>query len=276
MRVNPTQPAKAYGLKMGGRPVQFGIDEEALEGLGAKLGAVREHVECRGIHTYVGSQCFDPAGVVDTVHSALAIARRLGRDAGLQELRINLGGGFGVAHGAEHRELDVDAMADRVVPLLGDYCASWGGRCTFILELGRYLTAAAGIYVTRVIDAKCSRGKRFVTCDGGLNHHLGAAGTFGAAVRTNYPLLHLSRPDAAAVVCSIAGPSCNPTDLLGVDASLPQLAAGDLLGVTMSGSYGLTASPLLFLGRDTPAELVRSGSAISLGRRRFRAAEFNL
>jgi hypothetical protein len=43
----------------------------------------------------------------------------------------------------------------------------------------------------------------------------------------------------------------------------------------MSGSYGLTASPLLFLGHDTPAEWVLDGGELLLGRRRHDLSEFN-
>ena len=75
--------------------------------------------------------------------------------------------------------------------------------------------------------------------------------------------------------CSIAGPSCNPTDLLGVDAEIPEPAIGDLIAVLKSGSYGLTASPLLFLGRATPAEIVRQNGEIKLGRPARTIVDFN-
>jgi len=114
-----------------------------------------------------------------------------------------------------------------------------------------------------------------VTCDGGLHHHLTAAGTFGAALRSNFGLRNLTSPDRAPIVCSIAGPSCNPTDLLAVDARVAELLEGDLVGVMMSGSYGLTASPVLFLGRPTAIELVKERNQISVARRRFDVTEFN-
>lgn len=162
-----------------------------------------------------------------------------------------------------------------LVPFLRAYRETADTECEFIFELGRYLTAEAGIYVTRVISSKMSRGKAFFACDGGLHHHLAAAVTFGAALRTNFELCNLTRPGETAAVCNIAGPSCNPTDLLGVEITLPRLSEGDLIGVLRSGSYGFTASPLLFLGRPTPAELVRRRGEIVLGRRSRVMSEFN-
>jgi diaminopimelate decarboxylase len=95
------------------------------------------------------------------------------------------------------------------------------------------------------------------------------------AFRSNYLVQNLSRPDAPEVQCNLAGPSCNPTDLLGVDVKLPRPEHGDLIGVLKSGSYGLTASPLLFLGRQTPAELVRHKGKVILGRASRTITDFN-
>ena len=57
--------------------------------------------------------------------------------------------------------------------------------------------------------------------------------------------------------------------------ALEMFRSGDLIGVAMSGSYGLTASPMLFLGRRTPVELVRSGGAVSVGRQAHAIGHFN-
>jgi diaminopimelate decarboxylase len=274
LRINPTLPARAYGLKMGGRSVQFGIDEELLPEAETRILAQQKHLDFRGIHAYVGSQCFDPSAITETTRNALRIAAEIEQRSGLRSVKINLGGGFGVAHSEEHRELELGGLAEDLVPVLVAHQAAVPD-CELILELGRYLTAEAGLYVCRVVSGKHSRGKHFFTCDGGLNQHMAAAGTFGAALRSNFPLRNLTRPRAAPVVCQIAGPSCNPTDLLGIDARVAEPQEGDLLGVAMSGSYGLTASPLLFLGRPSPVELVRCDGTITVGRKSHPVTDFN-
>jgi diaminopimelate decarboxylase len=274
LRVNPAQVHRAYGLKMGGRALQFGIDES---GLAAAEQRVLEHgpdLICRGLHTYVGSQCFDGAGTIEATATALRLAEGFEARTGWSCRKLNLGGGFGVAQSGERRELALDSMADGLRGLLRPFLESRPA-CQAFFELGRYVTAEAGIYVTRVIDAKSSRGTEFIVCDGGLNHQLAAAGTFGAALRGNFPVLNLSRPHAPSATCNIAGPSCNPTDLLGVQVSMPRAQPGDLIGVAMSGSYGLTASPLLFLGHDTPVELVLDRGSVVVGRSRHALEDFN-
>jgi diaminopimelate decarboxylase len=275
LRVNPLMPNKAYGLKMGGRPVQFGIDEEDLIHAETCVLTRQEQLDFVGIHVYAGSQCFEASGVIEGTRNTLRIARELESRSGLRCRKINLGGGFGVSHTAGGREMDIHELSAELVPMLRAFKEDSAFECEMFFELGRHLTADAGIYVTRVVSSKSSRGKAFFACDGGLHHHLAAAGTFGAAMRVNFELCNLTRPEGDATVCNIAGPSCNPTDLLGVEATLPHPNVGDLIGVLRSGSYGFTASPLLFLGRPTPTELVKRNGEVIVGRRSREMKDFN-
>jgi diaminopimelate decarboxylase len=275
LRVNPLFLNRSFGLKMGGRAVQFGIDEDALD---AAFEALRRHADTlafQGMHVYAGSQCFEPDGVVEGVNNTFRLVQEAESRSGLHCRVINVGGGFGVSHAEGFRELDVERAVQGLVPALRELHAQSAPPREIVFELGRWLTADAGIYVARVIDAKQSRGKQFYVLDGGLHHHLAAAGTFGAAFRINYPVRNLSRPDATPISCNLAGPSCNPTDLLGIDVELATPEPGDLIGILKSGSYSFTASPLLFLGRPTPAEIVHEGGRMILGRRRRTILDFN-
>ena len=69
LRINPVLLNRAFGMKMGGRPMQFGIDEEELASACSVLRSAMPHVEFRGIHVYAGSQCFEPAGIIDGVET---------------------------------------------------------------------------------------------------------------------------------------------------------------------------------------------------------------
>ncbi|HKQ25263.1 MAG TPA: pyridoxal-dependent decarboxylase, exosortase A system-associated [Burkholderiales bacterium] len=275
IRVNPVLLNRAFGLKMGGKAVQFGIDEEDLSEIVQTIVSHPAELAFQGIHIYAGSQCFDAAGVVEGVADTLRIVREIESNTPLTCRAINLGGGFGVSHVDRNRELDLVALASELRPVLHAFIESSPVQRKIVFELGRYLTANAGIYVSRVISSKSSRGKEFFVVDGGLHHHLAAAGTFGTALRSNFILRNLTRPGAETVRCQVAGPSCNPTDLLGIDVELPRPEHGDLIGVLKSGSYGMSASPLLFLGRQTPAELVRHNNSVILGRRPHLMTDFN-
>src|SRR3546814_4264480 len=63
----------------------------------------------------------------------------------------------------------------------------------FAMELGRWLVAEAGVYLTRIVDRKQSHGETFLVTDGGLHHQLAASGNFGTVIRRNYPIALANR-----------------------------------------------------------------------------------
>ena len=46
-----------------------------------------------------------------------------------------------------------------------------------MIELGRYIVGECGVYVTRVVDRKVSRGRTYLVVDGGMHHQLAASET---------------------------------------------------------------------------------------------------
>ena len=140
-------------------------------------------------------------------------------------------------------------MADAIRPELPE--------ARVVVELGRYIVGECGIYVTRIVDRKESRGKTFLVVDGGLHHQLAASGNFGQVIRRNYPVTignRLDEPPAETV--SIVGCLCTPLDLLADNVALPQAEIGDLVVVYQAGAYGLSASPTAFLGHPEPFEVL--------------------
>ena len=128
-----------------------------------------------------------------------------------------------------------------------------------VVELGRFLVGEAGVYVTRVVDVKESRGRSYAVVDGGMHHQLAASGNFGQVIRRNYPLVIGSRADPAPTeteTVSVVGCLCTPLDLLGDKVELPTADIGYLIVVFQAGAYGLTASPTAFLGHPAPREVL--------------------
>jgi diaminopimelate decarboxylase len=130
-------------------------------------------------------------------------------------------------------------------------------QASLVIELGRYLVAEAGVYVTRIVDRKLSRGHVYLVTDGGLNHHLSASGNFGQVVRKNYPVAIGNRMASEATeLASVVGPLCTPLDLLADRMSLPVAQENDLVVVFQSGAYGASASPQAFLGHAPCLEVL--------------------
>ena len=126
-----------------------------------------------------------------------------------------------------------------------------------IVELGRYIVGEAGIYVSRIIDRKKSRGLTYLVTDGGLHHQLAASGNFGQVIRRNYPVAIGNRMnDSIRETVNVVGCLCTPLDLLADKVELPEAGIGDLVVVFQSGAYGRTASPTAFLGHPEPLEVL--------------------
>lgn len=261
IRVNPLFHLKEFAVKMGGKASQFGIDEEDLP---AALDFIKAHPKSfvfQGIHIYAGTQCLSEEALAQNLVNTLAIAARVTIDYGMECRTINIGGGFGVSYYEQHPGLDLLKLAALFAAEFDRYRTTTRTKPRFLLELGRFLVAEAGIYVTRVVSEKLSRGEQYYVLDGGMNHHLAASGNLGMTIRKNYMVRNLSRPDAPKQVCTLVGPLCTPLDLMGKGVFVETPVVGDLIGFLNSGSYGYSASPLLFLGHEAPYELILSNAS---------------
>jgi diaminopimelate decarboxylase len=260
VRVNPDLELRGSGMKMGGRASPFGVDADRAATLAKRV--IAAGAAWRGWHIFAGSQALDPRAIIETQAATLALAARLSDDAGATPPLVNLGGGFGIPYFPGEQPLDIEAIGDALGNAFekrpDSLCDS-----TFALELGRWLVGEAGVYLTRVIDRKQSRGETFIVTDGGLNHQLAATGNLGTVVRRNYPIaVAAAGPERPREVVTVVGPLCTPLDRLADQVELPEAHPGDIIAVCCAGAYGLSASPQAFLGHSAPIEaLVHSGQS---------------
>ncbi|MFN3518929.1 MAG: pyridoxal-dependent decarboxylase, exosortase A system-associated [Sphingomonas sp.] len=251
VRVNPDMELKGSGMKMGGRPSPFGVDAERAAALVQAI--VAGGGDWRGFHIFAGSQALDSQALIETQAATLALAERLSDEAGHMPPLVNLGGGFGIPHFAGDTPIDLAAIG----AALGAALSRTRLSSTFAIELGRWLVGESGVYLTRVIDRKESRGETFLVVDGGLHHQLAASGNFGTVVRRNYPVAVTHRmAEAGDEEVSVVGCLCTPLDRLADKVALPRADVGDTIAIFIAGAYGATASPGLFLGHPPAVECV--------------------
>ena len=254
VRVNPDFELKGSGMKMGGGPKQFGIDTEQLPELLAEIG--RLGLAFEGFHLFAGSQNLRPESICEAQLKSYELALRLAEMAPLPVKFLNLGGGFGIPYFPGEQVLDLAPISANLHALVAR-AATELPHCEMVIELGRYLVGEAGVYVSRVVDKKTSRGQVYLVTDGGLHHHLAASGNFGQVVRKNYPATIVSRSGSAATEqASVVGPLCTPLDLLADRMDLPVAEIGDLAVIFQSGAYGRSASPEGFLGHPACVEVL--------------------
>ena len=254
VRVNPDLELRGSWMKMGGRASPFGVDAERVPALVRAI--VAGGGDWRGFHIFAGSQALDAGALIETQAATLALAARLAEEAGMAPPLVNLGGGFGIPHFAGDRPLDIELIGDALATAL-DRRAAVLSDSRFAIELGRWLVGEAGVYLTRVVDRKQSRGDTFLVTDGGLHHQLAASGNFGTVVRRNYPIAAATRMgEPGTEEVSVVGCLCTPLDRLGDHVLLPEVEEGGIIAVFIAGAYGLTASPSAFLGHSAPNELL--------------------
>jgi diaminopimelate decarboxylase len=265
LRINPTAQLMGSGMRMGGTVGQFGIDQAELEAAVLKTLSHSELI-LRGIHVYTATQVFEVEPLLEHCRNILEIALEAADYAGQPLQMVDFGGGFGVPYFEKMVEFDLNGFGEGFRELLSSYRPDPRlSGCRFIFELGRYLVADAGVYVTRVVDVKQMRGKTFAVTDGGMNHHLTATGNMGQVFRKSYPLLNLTRMSGVPEEgVAVAGPCCTPLDLFGSNIPLAEPEVGDLIGVFYSGAYGFSASNLGFLSHPAPAEVLLWGGEAHL------------
>ena len=258
LRINPETQLMGSQMRMGGTVGQFGMVQADLAEAVEKVQSYPS-LRLRGVHIYTATQVFDVDALVEHCRNILEVALEAADAAGHSLEMVDFGGGFGVPYFDKMEEFDLERFGEGFRELLDFYKPDPRlSGCRFIFELGRYLVADAGLYVTKVVDVKEMRGKTFVVTDGGMNHHLTATGNMGQVFRKSYPLLNLSRPDEkpGEEGIAVAGPCCTPLDLFGNNIPLVAPEVGDLIGVFYSGAYGYSASNLGFLSHPSPAEVL--------------------
>lgn len=258
LRVNLPQELKGARMRMGGQSSRFGIDA------GQVPDAVRTiqdapQLTLRGLHVYGGTQCFDAGAFVAHATTLCERAAEWERQLDVSFDELDLGGGFGMAVFQGDPTFDLDEAGRGLRELLAVHDRP--GRRWFV-ELGRYLAAPAGVFLTRVVRTKTSGGQHHAVLDGGM-HQAAAAAGLGTIVRRPPLLVAADRLGADTThPVTLGGPLCTPADQFAEQLELAELRTGDLVAILNAGAYGLTYSPSGFLSHASPAEvMVEDGRA---------------
>ena len=254
VRVNPPFGLKGSGQKMGGLPSQFGVDHDRAAALVRRIAEA--DANWRGLHIFAGSQALHPDALIELQRDTVALAASIAKEAGQAPAEVNLGGGFGIPYFAKDKPLDIEAVGRALTKTFAERPKILE-QTQFAIELGRWLVGEAGVYLTRIVDRKESRGRTFLVTDGGLQHQLAASGNFGQLLRRNYAVAIANRFSAAPEEeVTITGCLCTPLDLLADEAMLPRADVGDLVAIFCAGAYGLSASPVAFLSQPMAREML--------------------
>ena len=266
LRINPNVDPKTHPyISTGLKENKFGILQEAALGLYQQADA-DPNLHVRGVACHIGSQISAPEPLFDALDQLLSLIDQLA-DRGIQLTDIDLGGGFGVTY-QDEASFDIDAWGDRVEERL----APRG--LTVSIEPGRFLTANAGVLLTRVEYLKPSggsahaneshadEGKNFAIVDAAMNDLLRPS--LYQAWHGVLAVQEHSSSDTRS--WDLVGPICESGDWLAKNRKL-SLAEGDLLAILSAGAYGSSLSSN-YNTRNRAAEVMVSGDSFRVVRRR--------
>ncbi|MFI5611161.1 type III PLP-dependent enzyme [Amycolatopsis sp. NPDC051903] len=267
LRVNTTASSGGTGIRMMGRPSQFGIDAETLPGIMPALKAV-PGARVVGAHFFTMSNAQDEDALLGEYEFVLTSAARLRDEVGLPLEILDIGGGFSSPYAVPGPRAGYPKLRAGLETLLDLHLPEWrSGGIELACESGRYLSGSCGSLLAGVVNVKESRGSRFVVLDAGINVVGGLSGIgrlLPAAVGIE---------EAGSAPGNLVGPLCTPGDSLAKAAKLPELAPGDVVTVPNVGAYGVTASLISFLGRPAPTEVVvRGDEVVSVSRLDYQRA----
>lgn len=241
IRVNPNVDAKTHPyISTGLNENKFGV--EISEAKKMYLYAKKsEWLQPYGIHFHIGSQLTDLAPIIEAANIVSNIMSEL-KALEIDIKFFDVGGGIGVVYENENEI----SLYDYAQGILG---ALKGQDVTVICEPGRFLTANAGVFLTKVLYQKLNSKKRFVIVDGAMNdlirpslynahHRISVVSKQNGEISNESSVQNLNEISKADVV----GPICESSDFLAKNVDLPELKNGDLLLVKSAGAYGFSMS----------------------------------
>ncbi len=229
LRVNPDVDARTHAkITTGLAQNKFGIPAAEIPALYARAAAL-PGITPVGLALHIGSQILSLAPFRESF-SVLAHLVRILRAAGLPLVRVDCGGGLGVAYRNE--------PAPTPEGLAGALAQAFRGLDTeLLLEPGRWLLAPAGLLLATVVRVKPGLERPFVVLDAGMNDLLRPA-----LYDSWHGIVPLGpkdpRMDADLALADIVGPICESADSFASARALPGLAAGDRVAILDAGAYG--------------------------------------
>lgn len=225
IRVNPNIDPKTHPyISTGLHSNKFGVDLNTAKRMYI-FANNSQNLDPIGIHFHIGSQLTQ----LDPIRESAEIVADLIRSLASIKIELkffDIGGGLGVQYKDEKTILPYD-YAQAIFSTLTAL------DLTIVCEPGRFLTANAGYFLTKVLYEKQNGDKKFVIVDGAMNDLIRPA-LYNAYHKIEAITESVLEPRKVDIV----GPVCESGDFFAKDYLLPELAHNDILVIHSAGSYG--------------------------------------
>ena len=225
VRVNPNiDPQTHPYISTGLHDNKFGVDLDSAKRMYIKANN-SDSLDPVGIHFHIGSQLTELKPIYESAEIVADLVRSL------EKIKIELkffdvGGGLGIKYN-EETLIPTYEYAQAILATLK------GLDLTVICEPGRFLTANAGYFLTKVLYEKQNGDKKFVVIDGAMNDLLRPA-----LYSAYHKIEAITDSTSQTRKVDIVGPVCESGDFFAKDYELPELQHNDLLVIHSAGAYG--------------------------------------
>jgi diaminopimelate decarboxylase len=260
VRLNPqVEPETTAGLAVGRISSKFGLTADEVRQM-SLAGAFDDPGVClRGIHVHVGSQLAGVRAWTAGARAALELWAQLRKRWGDQVDTVDFGGGFPSGTATAPTPA---VFGEALNELIAQERLAVPPRVA--IEPGRYVVAASGWILARVLHVRWRSDRQQAVIDAGMTELIRPA-LYGA--RHPVHLVSGRRAQGELLETAVEGPVCESSDTLGVHR-LPALRRGDLVAISGSGAYA-SALATRYNGRPRPAEVfIHPGGDLELARAR--------
>ncbi|MFK5936962.1 MAG: diaminopimelate decarboxylase [Sulfurimonas sp.] len=225
IRVNPNiDPQTHPYISTGLHDNKFGVDLSTAKRMYI-MANNSEYLDPVGIHFHIGSQLTELTPIRESAEIVADLVRSLS-NIKIDLKFFDIGGGLGIKYDNE-KLIEPYEYAQAILGTLKAL------DLTIICEPGRFLTANAGYFVSKVLYEKQNGTKKFVVIDGAMNDLLRPA-LYGAY----HKIEAITQNSGELRAVDIVGPVCESGDFFAKDYPLPKLAHNDLVVVHSAGAYG--------------------------------------
>ncbi len=288
---------------------QFGVDYELAKQIFREQKSYPELI-LRGIQYYSGTQKKKLPVLEQELKMLDGFCREVQEELGVAVSELEYGPGLFVPYFQSEPEEHLEELLEELAGLIGRM--DFSGKVT--LEMGRFLAAECGSYLTRIVDRKENGGQIYGIVDGGIHQlnyygqtmamkfpfiqHIPVEKSSAAALDTEDPAQIRGHGKESALTeadisesagagkesaltereekWNICGSLCTTADVIVKQYPLTDAKEGDVLVFERTGAYSVTEGISLFLSRDLPKVLFYSKKeGIRLARDRQETAAFN-
>ena len=259
VRLNTKHKIEGAGVVLGSGDTQFGFPQKRAQDTLEMLSTL-DNIRVDGFHMYPATGVVDYNKLLGSVEASFEFLKDIENSSQREFPILDFGGGFGIDYSGE-KVFNIKGYSQGLESLITDF--DFGDKI-FYLELGRYLAADMGYYVTRVNDIKTlESGKKAVICNAGTNAHKRPQ-----VLDVDYPLEVISMnveqefPEMQEIIVSpedvfnVYGPFCTSVDHVALGKTGKLIRVGDYVVQPKAGAYGKTMSPQRFLSHPEVPEII--------------------